>query len=640
MLAIVIRGLFLSAFALMAAGLGWCQANPIVGIAAAGFRVGNLEKSRAYYTGLLGYQQAFELKSDAGRTEVEFFKVSDEQYLELSPGMPPGAESSFTHLAFQTTDIEALRRALAARGLNPPGALRRRDGNLAFSLRDPENQRIEFIQYLEGSLQDKARGKFLDWRRISDHLQHVGVVVHKDHVEAALHFYRDQLGLAEFWRYSPGGELRLIKLICPGKRRDIVELMIYGKPPNRAEYGSMYHINFEVPEITPPYRKLLERGARFDQSLRPVVNAENIWAFNAFDPDGKRTEVQDLRKVPAIRLGVAGLVHGHAGGFFSRFSPRYDAQIVGIAEADAKVAAGYADRYKLDPSLFYTRLEDMLDKARPQAVVVFTNTYDHQAVVEACAARGIHVMMEKPLSVNAGQARAMEEAAGKGRIQVLVNYETTWHRSNGAAWSMAGEKGALGQIRKMVAHDGHRGPKEIGVQPEFLSWLTDPVRNGAGALFDFGCYGADLMTWLMGGERPTSVSAVTQQMKPDIYSRVDDEATIILTYPHAQGIIQASWNWPFDRKDLEIYGTTGLVRTVGPGSVRLRLEGKEEEEVEAPPLNPRYDDPVSYLTAVVRGEIQPSGPSSLAVNVIVMEILDAARRSASSGQTIRLAAGS
>ncbi len=494
------------------------------------------------------------------------------------------------------------------------------------------------MQYQDGSLAANARGKFLDTRPISNHLQHVGVVIPSDRVDAAMHFYHDQLGLEEVWRYAPRGELRLIKLATTtGKRRDIIELMITpaGKQPTHAQYGSMYHINFEVPEITPPYRQLLDRGAPPAGGLKPVVNAENIWAINLYDPDGTRTEVQDLRKVPVMRLGLVGLEHGHVAGFLNKFPGHYDAALVGVAEPDPALAKKYSEKYKLDPALFYTSLEAMLDRAKPQAIVVFTDTFDHLRVVEACAARGIHVMMEKPLSVSLAQARAMEAAARRGKIQVLVNYETTWHRSNQAAIAFAAEPGALGPIRKMVAHDGHRGPKEIGVPPEFLAWLSDPARNGAGALFDFGCYGADLMTWLMHGARPLSVTAVTQHLKPDVYPKVDDEATIILTYPGAQGIIQASWNWPFDRKDLEIYGASGAIRTVGMDRVRRHRPGSEEEEVEAPPLDPRYDEPMAYLTAVVRGEVQPTGLSSLEVNTVVMEILDAARRSAATGQTIK-----
>jgi predicted dehydrogenase len=155
-------------------------------------------------------------------------------------------------------------------------------------------------------------------------------------------------------------------------------------------------------------------------------------------------------------------------------------------------------------------------------------------------------------------------------------------------------------------------------------------------LFDFGCYGANLMTWLMGDARPVSVTAVTQRIKPEIYARVDDEATIILEYPAAQAIIQASWNWPFDRKDMEVYGRTGEVLTVGQSGLRVRLAGKQEEIRQAPPLSPPGDDFLRYFAAVVRAEIQPSGLSSLKNNLIVIEILDAARRSAATGSTVRL----
>jgi scyllo-inositol 2-dehydrogenase (NADP+) len=337
-----------------------------------------------------------------------------------------------------------------------------------------------------------------------------------------------------------------------------------------------------------------------------------------------------------LRLGMAGLVHGHASGFLSRYRDSKDVELVGISEPDGDVAARYVKRSRLDAATVYPSLEEMLERAKPQAVVAFTSTAGHLAVVAACASRKIPVMMEKPLAVGFEQARAIERAAAQADIPVLVNYETTWYPSNHAAYALARDAKALGEIRKVVVHDGHRGPKEIGVQPEFLAWLTDPEKNGAGALFDFGCYGANLMTWLMDDARPTSVTAVTQRLKPEIYPRVDDEATIILEYPGAQAIIQASWNWPFDRKDMEIYGRTGQVQTVGLDGLRVRLEGKPEEIRRAPGLQSPGDDFLRYFAAVARGEVKPSGPSSLRNNMIVMEILDAARRSAATGRTIRL----
>src|SRR5712664_3475509 len=233
-----------------------------------------------------------------------------------------------------------------------------------------------------------------------------------------------------------------------------------------------------------------------------------------------------------LRVALAGLVHGHASGFFDQFQHRADLRVVGIAEPNRQLAAQFAKRYGLAPGLFYSDLEEILKATHPQAVLAYTNTYDHRRVVEICARYGVHVMMEKPLAVSLEDARAIEEAARAGKIQVLVNYETTWYRSNQAAYDLVHEK-AIGEVRKVVVHDGHYGPKEIGVEPEFLSWLTDPKLNGGGALFDFGCYGADLMTWLMNGQHPETVTAVTQQIKPDVYPRVADEATIILTYPKA-----------------------------------------------------------------------------------------------------------
>ena len=339
---------------------------------------------------------------------------------------------------------------------------------------------------------------------------------------------------------------------------------------------------------------------------------------------------------PPLRVGIVGLVHGHVHGFFQSSAKSPAIQIVGIAEPDAQLLFAAGAKYGIDRSQLFSSLEEMIAKAHPQAVLAYTNTFDHRRVVEICARHGVHVMMEKPLAVSYEDALAMQKAAGEGKIHVLVNYETSWYRSNHAAYDLVHD-GSLGDVRKVVVHDGHKGPKEIGVEPEFLAWLTDPKLNGAGALFDFGCYGADLMTWLMNGETPQTVTAVTQQIKPEIYSHVDDEATIVLTYPKAQAIIQASWNWPFDRKDMEVYGATGSAITVKRDDVRVRRAGEEQETLVAAKAIPApYDDSMTYLRAVVLDGAAEDPLSSLSTNVIVTEILDAARKSATDGKTVRL----
>ncbi|MGB7283518.1 MAG: Gfo/Idh/MocA family oxidoreductase [Candidatus Acidiferrum sp.] len=344
---------------------------------------------------------------------------------------------------------------------------------------------------------------------------------------------------------------------------------------------------------------------------------------------------QTASSTAPLRVGIAGLVHGHVGGFLQQNLHRPDLQIVGVAEPDSKLAAFYESKFSLPHDIFYASLDEMLDKTKPQAVLIYTNTFDHRRVVEVCARHHVPVMMEKPLAVSNDDARAMQAAAHRANIPVLVNYETTWYRSNRAAYDLVHEN-ALGDIRKVVVHDGHQGPKEINVEPWFLAWLSDPKLNGAGALFDFGCYGADLMTWLMDNRRPETVTAVTQHIKPDIYPRVDDEATIILTYPKAQAILQASWNWPFSRKDMEVYGQTGYAITVARDAVRVRLANQEEKLGDAKPLDPSESDSVNYLRAVVLNGMKPQGLSSLETNMIVTEILEAARQSAATGKTIHL----
>jgi predicted dehydrogenase len=340
-----------------------------------------------------------------------------------------------------------------------------------------------------------------------------------------------------------------------------------------------------------------------------------------------------------LRVGVVGLTHDHVHQIL-REATGPTIRIVGIVEPNQALAQRHFQRYGLPDSLLFSSLDELLRRARPEAVCAYGSIAEHRAVVEACAPRGVHVMVEKPLAFRLDDARAMEKLATRHRIHLLTNYETTWYASHAAAYRLLHEEKALGAVRKVVVHDGHRGPQEIGCSPEFLGWLTTPEGNGGGALIDFGCYGANLMSWLMQGQRPLAVTAVTQQSKPDVYPRVDDEATILLTYPHAQAVVQASWNWPFDRKDIEIYGQTGYAFADKQPELRIRRADQPgaERRVPAPPLPAAEREPFGYLAAVVRGQLKPAGTdlSSLPLNVLVVEILDAARQSARTGQTVRL----
>ncbi|HSC39088.1 MAG TPA: Gfo/Idh/MocA family oxidoreductase, partial [Chitinophagaceae bacterium] len=290
----------------------------------------------------------------------------------------------------------------------------------------------------------------------------------------------------------------------------------------------------------------------------------------------------------------------------------------------------------LPDSLFANDLKELLMAKKPDAVLGYNAVAEHVGIVRICAPLGIPVMVEKPLAATLSQAKEMAALAKQYHIKVLTNYETTWYPSYHDVYNTINSD-SIGSIKKIVVHDGHQGPREIGCSEAFLSWLTDPVLNGAGALNDFGCYGADLMTWLMKGARPLAVTAVTRHYKPDIYPKVDDDATIIVEYAGATGLIEASWNWPFSIKDMEVFGQTGYLHALDNANIVSRMRENIRGARIAKPLEAPISDAITYLTAVIRQQLPGDNDlSSLAYNMIVMEILDAAKQSAQSGKKIRL----
>lgn len=339
-----------------------------------------------------------------------------------------------------------------------------------------------------------------------------------------------------------------------------------------------------------------------------------------------------------LRLGVIGLTHTHVHTVFAS-EKRGDFEIVGIVEQDKEVIAKYAGWYGFSPDKVYNSMEELIAAQKPEAVAAFNTISGHREVVEKAAPHGIHVMVEKPLAINLKEARRMEALAKKYGIHLLTNYETTWYPTNARAAEMVKE-GTIGGIRKVVVRDGHRGPKKIGIDREFLDWLIDPRYNGGGASTDFGCYGANLMTWLMNGQKPRRVLAAFQQLQPENNPEADDDATIILTYDNANAVIQPSWNWPIGRKDMEIYGLTGAIYADNKYDLRLRMaegyDGFSETRQKLPEREKPYDDPFSLFKAVIRNEVSlpPYDLSSLENNMLVVEILDAARKSAETGKAV------
>ncbi|HEY4965142.1 MAG TPA: Gfo/Idh/MocA family oxidoreductase [Puia sp.] len=353
-----------------------------------------------------------------------------------------------------------------------------------------------------------------------------------------------------------------------------------------------------------------------------------IIVFAAFVFSASQSPAQKI-----LQVAVAGLAHDHVHSILNQYK-KGEVLIIGIAETDEQLVQRYKKTYQLPDSLFYHDLKTLLKHKKPDAVLAYNAINEHIGVVEICAPLGISVMVEKPLATQVKDAERIADLARQYHIQILTNYETTWYNSNQQLYSMTRASEQFGEIRKMTVHDGHNGPKEIACSPDFLNWLTDSVKNGGGALMDFGCYGANLMVWLMNGKSPVSVSAITHHLKPVLYPYVDDDATILLQYTDATGIIEASWDWPFGIKDLEVFGTKSYLHALNGNT----LQQRNKDVYENIPLKPAtYSNNIQYLADVLSGKLEPGHDlSSLENNVIVVRILDAARRSARDGKKIIL----
>lgn len=341
-----------------------------------------------------------------------------------------------------------------------------------------------------------------------------------------------------------------------------------------------------------------------------------------------------------VKLGIIGLTHTHVHWILGR--PADEKIIItGIVEPNKELAQRYLNQHGLSLDLWYSSMDELIQKAKPDAVAAFGSIYEHLEVVEKFAPLGIHIMVEKPLAVNMKHAKRMEALAMKYDILLFTNYETTWYPTVHAGREYL-KNDSIGSLTQLIIRDGHKGPLKIGVNKEFLEWLTDPVKNGGGAIIDFGCYGANISNWFLNGERPLKVIAVTQQLQKENNPKVDDESTIILLYKNAKTTIQGSWNWPIGRKDMEIYGTTGAIFADNRNDLRVRIsegyDGFIETKSKLPELNPPFNDPFAHFAALINKEVflSPYDLPSLENNMLVVEILNAGKLSAKKGKAINL----
>ncbi len=334
------------------------------------------------------------------------------------------------------------------------------------------------------------------------------------------------------------------------------------------------------------------------------------------------------------RLAVIGLDHDHVWSLLKDIANEPSAELVAIAETDPALVSR-AQKTVLASVKFYGDYVAMLDEAKPEAVIVATSNDRHLEILRQCAKRHIHYSVEKPMATNAADAREMERLANEAKIKLMVNYWNAWVAPTHDLFHRV-RAGDVGPIRRIVVQYGHQGPKEIGVSQQFANWLYDPEKNGGGAIMDFGCYGAEWSVWLKG--RPSRVYATTRKLKTEQNNKVDDDATIVLDYPDATVVIEASWDWPYSKDVAEVFGPKGSLLARHSTLLRRSSEARgpnvppDGESVTLEPLPKETSNPISYFVDCIRNNKPIEDPVSARLNVQVMEILDAARESARTGK--------
>jgi predicted dehydrogenase len=335
------------------------------------------------------------------------------------------------------------------------------------------------------------------------------------------------------------------------------------------------------------------------------------------------------------KIAVIGLVHSHVWGHLRTMIDGKSATLVGVSEPNQELTAE-AMKLGVEKNLFFPDYEKMLDKTKPDIVWAFVENNRHLEIAKACATRHINLIFEKPLAATYEQATQIKALAEKYDIRVMTNYQMAWWPANYVA-KAAVDSGVIGKPWRLHGIVGHGGPGSDGVRNKyFFAWLTDPVKNGGGALMDFGCYNALWSLWYLGP--PKTVYARVNHLRPDRFPKVEDNADLILGYDQGVGIFEGSWDLPRSYQDLEVFGwgkdgKKGSL-DINHKGVELR-QGSHVEHLPLTPLEADAREPVAYMVSRIKDKKPIEGLTAVDINVQVIRIIDLAKQSVKTAKAVK-----
>ncbi len=331
------------------------------------------------------------------------------------------------------------------------------------------------------------------------------------------------------------------------------------------------------------------------------------------------------------RVGVAALVHDHVWGELKHWAALPNVEIVAAGDVNGELREKF--RSQLPGARVYRSWQEMVEKEELDIVQAASANSDCAEIVEACAARGVHVISEKPMAATLAQAERMVEAVRRSGIRLMINWPTAWQPAiqEMERRILAGEIGRLFYFKQRSAHNG---PREIGCDPRFVEWLYDEEKNGAGALMDYCCYSAGMCARFLG--LPEQVTGFRGVFVKE-YPVPDDNAMILMKYPHAFGVAEASWTQTvgYATPNPVAYGTEGSIAVSGKQLI-IQHPGKAAETVDALPTQAPFRSGPEYFIQCLEMGAPVEGFCSMEVSRDAQEILEAGKRAADTGVTQRL----
>jgi predicted dehydrogenase len=312
-----------------------------------------------------------------------------------------------------------------------------------------------------------------------------------------------------------------------------------------------------------------------------------------------------------IRLGFVSAAHLHTAGLVRAAYETSEATVVGLAEPDDELRAHFSREF---PSLaVYRTNAELYEQGRPDAIVTCADNVESAAIVAEAAARGIHVMKEKPMAADLALAEEMATTAARLRVRLMVNWPIAWQPALIHAKRLVDE-GAIGKVWQVHYRAGHGGPPSDYASKGPIArvgwgWLIDRERNGGGALVDFCSYGAVLSRWFMG--QPSRVVALGGRYAKDFFT-VEDNAILVLGYPHGHSVCEGTWTQVASAipTPLTIYGTEGTLAVTSGSDVVLATRDPSDQwkqngptTITAPALPDHFrSGPAYFVHQLLTGE--------------------------------------